>query len=1015
MNPYLHLTSKALTDVGLKRKNNEDAWLTIPEHGVFAVADGMGGGDDGEWASAATVKAIETSLRAHPEGLKPAALRSKISLVKDAGNQACREIQQRMRKLGTKGTGSTLVAALFDAEKPSQAVMLHAGDSRAYRFHDGKLNQVTADHSAGAVVGKKEEDLPAFLRGVLTRAVGLSEGVDLEQDTVEVTAGDIFLLCSDGLTRMVPDNRIRAILREEKAAAPETLARQLIDEALKGGGKDNVTVIVIRVGVLPSPAAVEEFSADRTSRSQPTRTAPTKATSSTTGSGQPKMPTAPTDDGSIDDEAEIGVSAVPAAGHADTDPEAVEHVEEPESAQAAAEPVPPAPASATPAPMPAPSSVPSAGPRNRALGKKAGIGLAVVVAVGVAAWLASSTGKTHKATTAAPAAATERVRVRIDRQPGDSDPVPLAIFWEDSENQISQSVDGDEIKLPPGPQRFRFERPDYVPQQVQITLSRDATLRCGRWNPKPPLAGLLAAEAALATSNAASVKAWHDGLGANPETHLDADVHRQRLRRMLAPLAVAAATPRVAPTAPAVPPAAPHVATAAVVAVASTMRPPAPPEVPAAPSAPPVIQPTAPPPPPRLRLVPSAPLPEPMFRTMQTISGGSAVDLKWNGTAELVREVPAAPLTLRFERTGYEAVTQSLLPAVGTVTDVRPPAAGDWRKTAWLTALEQAEEQVRRQAYAALPETVTRLAAMPADAGAAFAARAAAVRASLRDWQSRSAADRIHAAMADGNWGDISAEIEQGSVPGVSEAEREIARRWIALWRSLADERTAAEALASCQAALHAWELAMGSNTAWAAALAPGASRSRQADALCRQLAAHAAAAHRRLRAYGELAAGAVSTQQGNGQPAYDAYLKAISLARKSIVSLHPPNSRKLSLDLVREAQAQLADVLASHAQAIDILDHTRVPPGMEQLAARLRGVDDFWREQFSVMSLNGWALIQDDAGGGSVLPNAKAVQSALGKALFAGGEPATDAAAWAAEGGLDRFQDFLKTFTAGR
>lgn len=255
-NRFAHLRAAALTDIGRRRKNNEDAFGAFPEQGVWCVADGMGGGDDGEVASAAVVKSIDAGLSDLPipsAGAFPAAL--VVRTVEEAVAEASDWIFRRAKKKGLKGCGSTFVGVVFDATNPRSAVVLHVGDSRLYRLRGRDFRQITKDHSVAEMMGVKDETrLNPMFRGMILRSVGVESAVEIDRTPMSVEENDVVLVCSDGLTRMVPDRRIAEILRDASVSAEET-ARRLVAAANEAGGIDNVTVEVVRVGALPPPAA----------------------------------------------------------------------------------------------------------------------------------------------------------------------------------------------------------------------------------------------------------------------------------------------------------------------------------------------------------------------------------------------------------------------------------------------------------------------------------------------------------------------------------------------------------------------------------------------------------------------------------------------------------------------------------------------------------------------------------------------------------------------------------------
>ncbi len=246
--PFEFLSSAESTDIGYRRKNNEDSMLSLPSSGVFCVADGMGGAQGGEIASKAVVDAIRKAFQESPEANFALTAEAAATVFELALNEASRWIKERADGLGISGTGSTVVGIVFDRVMPSKGIALHAGDSRVYRLRDHQLVQLTKDHSVAAAAGLPNDSLlPPMFRGVITRAVGLEQNVILESTYFDVVAGDLFLLCSDGLDKMLSDRRILKILRRHQSDPLEQMVKNLVDEALREGGDDNVTAIVIRV------------------------------------------------------------------------------------------------------------------------------------------------------------------------------------------------------------------------------------------------------------------------------------------------------------------------------------------------------------------------------------------------------------------------------------------------------------------------------------------------------------------------------------------------------------------------------------------------------------------------------------------------------------------------------------------------------------------------------------------------------------------------------------------------
>ena len=244
----LYFASAEMSDVGRERKNNEDSVLRLPSHGVFCVADGMGGAAEGEFASKAVVDAIRTEFAQIRDPAEAALERTKVELVGAALNKASQLIKNRADSRGDSGCGSTAVVLVFGRSGARRAVAIHAGDSRLYRCRGRRLKQITRDHSFVAAI-KAEEDasVPAMFRGMIMNAVGLKPSVEPEVTPCTVRHGDTFLLCSDGLTNMLSDPKILRILRDGKESGIDVTAARLVKEANEAGGKDNISVVLVRV------------------------------------------------------------------------------------------------------------------------------------------------------------------------------------------------------------------------------------------------------------------------------------------------------------------------------------------------------------------------------------------------------------------------------------------------------------------------------------------------------------------------------------------------------------------------------------------------------------------------------------------------------------------------------------------------------------------------------------------------------------------------------------------------
>jgi serine/threonine protein phosphatase PrpC len=226
------------TDPGRKRRRNEDSFVIDPP--LFAVADGMGGAQAGEVASrlaAAAFREFHDVDDLDPEERLAAIIQ-----------EANRRIYERAAgDVQVSGMGTTITAALVGGDA---LVIGHVGDSRAYRLRSGRFDQLTDDHSlvadlvrSGRLTPEEADAHPQ--RSVITRALGTDREVDVDTFVVPVEAGDVFLLCSDGLTTMIEDDEIRDLLSATRDL--EQAGKGLVKAANKAGGEDNITVVLFRL------------------------------------------------------------------------------------------------------------------------------------------------------------------------------------------------------------------------------------------------------------------------------------------------------------------------------------------------------------------------------------------------------------------------------------------------------------------------------------------------------------------------------------------------------------------------------------------------------------------------------------------------------------------------------------------------------------------------------------------------------------------------------------------------
>jgi serine/threonine protein phosphatase PrpC len=225
------------TDTGLQRRANEDSLLARSP--LFVVADGMGGAQAGEVASRIAVESFYDGLG------DPAVPEEQLAANALAANARIHELSQSNAEHA--GMGTTLTAVYVGAE---EVAIAHVGDSRAYCMRDGELLRLTDDHSLvdelireGRLTPEEAEEHPQ--RSIITRALGPEETVEVDTRSFRARAGDVYLLCSDGLTSMVPEARLAEVLRAHRRL--HDAGEALIAEANRAGGRDNITVILLRV------------------------------------------------------------------------------------------------------------------------------------------------------------------------------------------------------------------------------------------------------------------------------------------------------------------------------------------------------------------------------------------------------------------------------------------------------------------------------------------------------------------------------------------------------------------------------------------------------------------------------------------------------------------------------------------------------------------------------------------------------------------------------------------------
>jgi protein phosphatase len=244
------------SDVGRVREHNEDSFCVLDQHGLFIVADGMGGHRAGDVASRLATETIaaffNTTAREDatwPFHYDPSLSAEENRLVTGikVANKSIYEASSRNRE--QHGMGTTVVGMLF-SPSAKRIYVGHVGDSRCYRVRGGSIEQLTQDHSLlndylRAMPDLTQDQKDELPRNVITRALGMTESVQVDVRADEPRTGDVYVLCSDGLTGMISDDEIREIV--SCTNAPDELATNLVARANDHGGEDNVTAVVARV------------------------------------------------------------------------------------------------------------------------------------------------------------------------------------------------------------------------------------------------------------------------------------------------------------------------------------------------------------------------------------------------------------------------------------------------------------------------------------------------------------------------------------------------------------------------------------------------------------------------------------------------------------------------------------------------------------------------------------------------------------------------------------------------
>ena len=304
-----------VSDVGLQREHNEDSFVVLKEYDLFVVADGMGGHRAGDVASKLATETISEFFKstANDDVTWPFHFDTNLSEEENrlltGIRVANRQIFERsMRSRAYHGMGTTVVGAMFSSRK-NRMYIGHVGDSRCYRVRGGAIQLLTRDHSLIndyllAMPDLTEEQRSELPKNVITRALGMQDQVVVDIQHDEPIPGDVYCLCSDGLSGMVQDEEILKIV--SGAADIREACANLISRANEHGGEDNITAVLIKIEELPGDAPTEEIPAAKAKAGA----GGAGAAGAATGSGAPKAAAAANGE---DDDEDLGISEEPTA------------------------------------------------------------------------------------------------------------------------------------------------------------------------------------------------------------------------------------------------------------------------------------------------------------------------------------------------------------------------------------------------------------------------------------------------------------------------------------------------------------------------------------------------------------------------------------------------------------------------------------------------------------------------------------------------------------------------------
>jgi len=253
----MNILAAGLSDVGLQREINEDSFCVLPEHALYVVADGMGGHRAGDVASKMATHTIASFFEAtsSEDATWPFHFDPHLSIEENRLVTGIKVANKKIYDASTKhqevhGMGTTVVSVVIARER-QRLYVAHVGDSRAYRVRNGEIALLTRDHSLLndyllVMPDMSQEDRDQLPRNVITRALGMQDTVVVDLVPEQPHSGDLYVLCSDGLSGMISDEEIRAIVHDNGVEVEKSV-KGLVAKANENGGEDNVTVVVLAI------------------------------------------------------------------------------------------------------------------------------------------------------------------------------------------------------------------------------------------------------------------------------------------------------------------------------------------------------------------------------------------------------------------------------------------------------------------------------------------------------------------------------------------------------------------------------------------------------------------------------------------------------------------------------------------------------------------------------------------------------------------------------------------------